>query len=537
MKALKEGVLFVKIALAQVKFFLGDFDHNCEQVLEILKKAEKRADLVAFPEGGLWGYPPKDFLYHDRWFELQEKKFQIINKHLPRELLLLLPAFIKNKNEIQNGVFLFEKGKKSVFFAKEFLPDHGVFFESRYFKKGKVKNNFFYWKNRKIQIFICEDLWRSSLQGPADLLLAVNSSPYTDQKQKNRLKKMEELTKRYKCPSVYLNRVGGQDSLIFDGGSFVLNCDGDIVWQGQFFEPDFKILNVFKKSKLKKTKQATGKPPPFLNLQEQREQALILGIKDFFSQAGWTKAHLGLSGGMDSALVAYLAERALGKNNLTAYFLPGPYTQKISYRIVRHLSRKLQIQMIEKDITPLIETFSKWFFSDKACNNFITLQNIQARLRALILMAVANESSSLLLSTGNKSEMATGYSTLYGDMAGALCPIADLLKTQVYDVASFINEKTKIFPKDLFLREPSAELAPEQKDHDDLPRYKELDPLLENIFKGMDPKTLTEQKLVHLVQKQEFKRFQAPPILKVSELDLGESWKKPIVHKFPPLNF
>ena len=326
--------------------------------------------------------------------------------------------------------------------------------------------------------------------------------------------------------------MGAQDSLIFDGGSFALNCQGKIIWQGKFFQPDFKILNIFQEDSARNVGQKAQKVKPFLSLQEQREQALVLGIRDFFFQAGFSKAHLGLSGGMDSALVAYLASQALGKNNVKAYFLPGPYTQKISYKIARQLSKRLKIHMTEKNITELFESFVKFFFDEKRDVKSLTLQNVQARLRALILMAEANESSSLLLATGNKSEIATGYATLYGDLAGALCPLGDLLKTQVYDLARFINQKKEIFPKSLFLREPSAELAPQQKDRDDLPPYNKLDPLLEKICKGMDPESSEEKKLIQLIQKQEFKRAQAPPLLKLSEFDLGESWRKPIVHKF-----
>ena len=521
----------MKIAIAQTQFLLGDFDQNCQKVLEILKNTKNKADLIAFPEGGLWGYPPKDFLYQDRYYKIQKRKLNFINKHLPKDLGLLMPAFVKTKDKIQNGVFLFEKGKPPLFFAKEFLPDQGVFFESRYFEKGETKKNFFYWKKKKIQVLICEDLWQvSSMENP-DLLISLNASPYTDQKQKKRLKKMKEITKKYNCPAVYLNCVGAQDSLIFDGGSFVLNSHGEFLWQGEFFKPDFKILNISTKDQFKKKKNKRIKA--FLNLQEQREQALVLGIRSFFFQTGFSKAHLGLSGGMDSALVAYLAVKALGRDNVKACFLPGPYTQKLSYSLVKKIAGNLKIQLIEKNITPIFNIFSDWFFEKKACSNPLTTQNMQARIRTLFLMALANESSSLLLGTGNKSEMATGYSTLYGDMAGAICPIGDLLKTQVYDLALFINKKTRVFPKALVLREPSAELAPKQKDRDELPPYARLDILLENIFKNLDPKSQEEKNIVKRIQRQEFKRKQTPPILKVSEFDIGESWKKPIAHSFP----
>ena len=519
----------MKVALAQVQFSLGDFDQNCKQVLNLLTKTKGHADIIVFPEGGLWSYPPKDFLYHDTYFKIQNQKFQLINNCLTNELKLLLPAFIKTKDEIQNGVFLFEKNKKPIFFQKEFLPNQGVFFESRYFTKGTTEKNIFFWKNKKVQILICEDLWQVNPSETADLLITVNASPYTDQKQKKRLKKMKDLAKKYNCPAVYLNRVGAQDSLIFDGGSFALNRQGAMIWQGEFFKPDFKILNL---SQPKQQKQNRPLAKLFLNIQEQRERALILGIKSFFVQTGFSQAILGLSGGMDSALVAYLALQALGKGNVKAYFLPGPYTQPISYKIVQQLAQQLKIQVTEKNITPLFETFKKCLFNKKNPQP-LTLQNIQSRLRMLTLMAEANETSNLLLATGNKSEIATGYSTLYGDLAGALAPIGDLLKTQVYELARFINKKKEIFPKALLLREPSAELAPKQKDRDDLLPYNKLDPLLTTIFENQILQSPQEKKLARLVQRQEFKRVQAPLILKVSERDLGESWKRPIAHNFP----
>ena len=513
----------MKVALAQVHFFLGDFDKNCSQVINVLKQIKGQVDLVVFPEGGLWGYPPKDFLYQDLYFKVQEKKIKQIRQHLVKGLGLLLPAFIKGKDKLQNGVFFFEQGKKPLFFLKEFLPDQSVFFESRYFEKGSVEKNFFYWKNKRIQILVCEDLWQVSPQKPADLLVAVNASPYTDKKQEKRWNQMKKLSRSYNCPSVYLNCVGGQDSLIFDGGSFVLNKTGKKIWQGAFFKPELKIIDIQKSRRAQ-----TQKKKP--SLQEQREQALILGIKDFFYQVGFSQAILGLSGGIDSALTAYLATQALGRKNVQAYFLPGPYTKKISYNIVRQLSKNLDLSVKEQPIGHWLNFASEQMFDKKPTS--LTLQNLQARLRTLILMAGSNESKSLLLGTGNKSELATGYCTLYGDLAGALCPIGDLLKTQVYDLAQFVGKKTNIFPKALFLREPSAELAPRQKDSDDLPPYKNLDVLLEKIFQWKSLQSSEEKRWLSLVLSQEFKRFQAPPVLKVSERDLTDSWRMPIAHKF-----
>ena len=521
--------LNLKVAIAQTDFFLGDFEKNCQKALGILKQAQKaNSDLLLFPEGGLWAYPPKDFLYQDIFFKIQAQKLKLLQSHLPKGLGLLMPAFIKSKKKLQNGVYLYENNKKPLFFAKEFLPDQSVFFESRYFQSGKVKNNFFYWKKKRIQILICEDLWHDPKMQKPDLLISLNASPYTDQKQKNRLQQMTRLVRKQKCPAVYLNGVGAQDSLIFDGGSFVLNEKAQLLWQGAFFKPDFKSLSIFE-TKLKKKKSWN-----FLQKEEQKKQALVLGIKSFFSQTGFSKAHFGLSGGIDSSLVACLAVQALGPKNVKAYFLPGPYTQKISYKLSQQVAETLKIPLIEKNITSLFHTFLEGFFGGKSSLQSLTKQNLQARIRALCLMAIANQTKSLLLATGNKSELAVGYSTLYGDMAGALCPLGDLLKTEVYKLAKHINKRTKIFPQALLRRSPSAELAPLQKDEDELLAYPKLDKLLKTLLTNKDFVPSKEEKQwIQRIHRQEFKRRQAPPILKLSESDLGESWRRPIAHKFP----
>ena len=525
-------ILSLKIAIGQTDFYLGDFEGNCQKALKTLNQAKKtKSDLLIFPEGGLWAYPPKDFLYENRLFKIQNKKLKLIRSQLPKGLGLLMPAFVQQKAYLQNGAYLFEKNKDPLFFAKEFLPDQSVFFESRYFQRSKVEKNFFYWKGKRIQILICEDLWHDFEIKKPDLLISLNASPYTDHKQKNRFQKVKKLVQKYKCPGLYLNTVGAQDSLIFDGGSFALDEKGLFLWQGNVFKSDFKSLNIFKKQ-TSKTKRL--QKPNFLQIEEQKRQALILGIKSFFFQTGFSKAHLGLSGGIDSALVAYLTVQALGKENVKAYFLPGPYTQKISFKMVKKVAENLQITLIEKNITPLFYAFSDWLFGQRSPINSLSQQNLQARIRSLFLLAVSNESQSLLLATGNKSELAIGYSTLYGDMAGALCPIGDLLKTEVYKLTKHINRSAQIFPKALLKRDPSAELAPNQKDEDEILAYKKLDQLLEVLLQNKDFEASTEErKWIQRIHHQEFKRQQSPPILKLSESDLGESWRRPIAHRFP----
>ena len=259
---------------------------------------------------------------------------------------------------------------------------------------------------------------------------------------------------------------------------------------------------------------------------------MILGIKEFFLQTGFEKACLGLSGGIDSALVAYLATQALGSKNLQTYFLPTRYTKKISFQIVEELSRNLNLKLLQKNIDPLRVFFEKSFL--KARLKPLTRQNIQSRLRSLYLMTQSNETGSLVLGTGNKSELALGYSTLYGDLSGALLPIGDLLKTEVYDLALAVNKEKKIFPKELLSREPSAELAPHQIDSQDLGPYEKIDPFIrEFLRKRHSFGSKSKLQWIQKIQAQEFKRKQAPPLLKLSDQDLGESWRYPIAHKFP----
>ena len=514
----------LKVALVQAQFRLGDFDNNYKELLSALKKTENQVDLLVFPEGGLWGYPPKDFLYCREYFKIQEKKIKQLRLLLPPSLALLLPGFYKKKGLLQNGVFLLQKREKIRFFAKEFLPDQGVFFESRYFQKGFSQENFFYWKNKRIQILICEDFWKVSQLKKTDILIVVNASPYTVEKQKKRIKRLKVLTKQTRQGAVYLNLVGAQDSLIFDGASFALNEKAEKIWQGESFKPDFIILDF----PLKKKRNLVKKN---LKIVEQKEQALILGLREFFYQTGFSSACLGLSGGIDSALVAYLAVQALGSARVKAFFLPSLYTEKISFETVKSLSKNLNLTVVQKDITKAFKFFQKELFN-KALSS-LTEQNLQARVRMLFLMSQANESSSLLLATGNKSELATGYCTLYGDLAGALCPIADLLKTEVYEMARFINKKKAIFPENLILREPSAELAYGQKDRDDLPPYSELDAFLRSFLKNKQPKALKQPlRWSQRVLSQEHKRKQSPPLLKLTSQDFGESWKRPIAHRF-----
>ena len=375
-------------------------------------------------------------------------------------------------------------------------------------------------KNR-VQVLICEDMWSNPPLNNPDLLICLNSSPYTSEKHLKRLKCFKSLVKKHKSPGIYVNKVGGQGELIYDGGSFCLNAQGEVSLQCAVFKEDFQIWNL--KGKAKKVTAPS--------LQEQREKALLMGIQDFCAQTGFSKVHLGLSGGLDSALVCYLAVQALGPKNVTTLFLPGPYTSPKSFKIVKNLQKTLKFDLKEFPLSPLYRESLKALFPSKPPQS-LTAQNLQARLRMLWFMAYSNENQSLLLGTGNKSELACGYATLYGDLSGGLMPIGDLFKTEVYALCRAINKKFPVFSKELLTRKPSAELAPNQRDQQDLPPYRVLDPILKYLMNHNPPRSSLEKQIEQKLRKSEFKRKQAPPILKVSEMAFGSGWKFPIAHKF-----
>lgn len=519
---LKSLFLVMNIALAQIKGFLGDFKETRNQILQQIENTAGKADFLLFPEGGLFGYPPTDFIKNPSFLKKQNQEIKKIQGKIPKGLSVLLGGFFSEKQHLYNGAVLLRKEKSPVFFKKEFLSNEDVFRESRYFTCGSLIKNHFQWKNKRIQILICEDIFHNPQFPKPDVLFCLNSSPYTENKSKQRLRVIKQLTRKHKCPVIYVNRVGGQGSLIFDGGSFVLNPTGILKTQCRFFEPDFQIVSLFSQSR--KT-QIPQKENP-------KEKALILGLQDFCKQTGFKKVHLGLSGGMDSALVCYLAVQAMGAENVKGLFLPGPFTTNLSQHLVQQLAKTLKISLIEQNISPIYKMMLKNLFSNQSSKNSLTKQNLQARIRTLVLMAFGNETKSLLLGTGNKSELACGYSTLYGDLCGGLLPIGDLYKTEIYELAQTINKNQPVFPKKLLLRAPSAELSPGQKDSDDLPPYKILDPILKKLLNNKTPSSAMEKDIFSQVFSNEFKRKQAPPILKMSETSFGEEWKFPIAHKF-----
>ena len=518
----------MKIALSQINSIMGNITYNQEKILQQISQARKKeAGLIVFPELALSAYCPLDLLKRNFFLKKISKSIQNIHKHMPEHITALIgaPEYKSSLGGVTNSVFVLTKNLKPKSFSKETLADGNVFEESRFFKKGFIQKNVFCLNKEQIQILICEELWKVYQKNhpfpkKPSLIICINASPFSLHKDKKRKALSQILAKKYKCPFVYLNAVGGQEELIFDGGSFVLNKAGQVIHQSPLFQEalTFVDLHTHKTQKQK-----------IISLKEQKIKALTFGLREFVYKNGFKKAHLGLSGGVDSALVAWLATTALGISNVRFLFLKGPFTSPLSYKGALTVSKMFHSSLIEQDIHNLYFTLLKNYWSSQMNKpKTITKENIQARLRNLYLMSYANNHpDSLLLGTANKSEMALGYSTLYGDLAGGLLPIGDLLKTEVYDLANYL--KNPAIPSFILNRPPSAELKKNQKDENDIPPYNKLDPVLKKLVEDTkDPKNSFEKEVLKQIINNEFKRKQSPPILKIKQNSFDRGWRWPL---------
>ena len=519
----------MKIALAQINSLTGNILFNERKIREFIIRAKKNnAQLIIFPEMALNGYSPLDLL--KRKFFLQEitQSIQKIHKQVPKNMAVLLgaagPGFPP-----RISIFLLQRNKKAQIFSKEILADYDVFDEQRYFKKGEMQDNFFVFQDTLIQVLICEEIWHKPVlqykKNPG-FFISLNASPFDLHKDQKRAQMARRWTKKYRCPLIYLNSVGGQEELIFDGGSFIVDSSGKRIYQSPFFQENLAIVRLPRE---KKKFSLISPKHKFNSKQEQITQALIFGLREFIKKNGFQHVHLGLSGGVDSALVAVLACKALGEKKVRLFFLPGPFTSRLSEKCAKKMANQLNcpltIQTIENFYFDFLKIKSLSFKKDLLD---ITKQNIQARLRNLLLMAYANNNpKSLLLGPSNKSELALGYSTLYGDLAGGLLPIGDIFKTEVYQLARHLK-----IPSSILKRKATAELKKNQKDEDDLPAYKTLDPVLRKLIeREQDPDNLFEKKILQWIINSEFKRRQSPPVLKIKNRSFDRGWRLPLSMK------
>lgn len=538
----------IRVGLAQINSLLGDFAGNRQKIIAQVHMAQqKRCDLVVFPEAALFGYHPVDLLERPQIVEHQLRELALLHKQIPKNIGVIIGAIVQNPDThgkpYWNAAVFLQRGKKSKYFPKQLLPTYDVFDEGRHIEPGKLRNNLLTFKGQKILVTICEDIWAWRLQRspkyshytknpllevPArgmDLVINLSASPFTRSKLSNRLRVTRKTVSRFKCPLVYVNMVGAQDELIFDGGSFALDRKGQLLTQCMRFQEDFNLVDL-------KTSSGGHRHWPESEPEVLR-QALVLGIRDFVFKTGFQKVHLGLSGGIDSAVVACLAVDALGPQNVVGVAMPGPFSSTLSLNLAKKLANNLAIEIHKVEIKTLyrqsVNQLNKIFGSSKFS---LMHENLQARLRGVLLMAFANRHNSLLLGTSNKSELATGYSTLYGDMCAAFLPIGDLTKTQVFRLAEYYNVESEVIPQRIISRPPSAELRAGQKDQDTLPPYKQLDKSVEKMVEQFSAvENSLDRFVLNKLMLSEFKRWQAAPVLKVTDHAFGRGRRWPVAHK------
>jgi NAD+ synthase (glutamine-hydrolysing) len=535
----------LKVAVAQINVTLADFTANREKILEGVQRAkDQNCDLVIFPEATLFGYHPFDLLEREELVSLQLRELREIEKKIPADIGAIVGFIGKNNRDgkpYYNSAALIQKGKKTRFFHKELLPTGDVFDEGRFIESGEIAKNFFAFRGKKILLTICEDIWawpmpdgkskyrhnplKSLKAKSADLVLNMSASPFYLGKEKVRHYLAVKTARHFRAPLLYINLVGAQDEIIFDGASFAVSPQGETIFHCSRFKEDFQIFELPKKFVKKNIPRQTEA--------EALRQALVLGIRDFCRKTGLKKVHFGLSGGVDSALVACLAVEALGAENVKAFALPGEFNSPRSLLLARELSSNLGVELFEAPIGQAYASIKQEVDTLFRIQQFgVVHENLQARIRGLMLMAYSNVENSLLLATSNKSEYAAGYATLYGDMCGGLAPLGDLTKQQVYAVCAEYNRRQEIIPEEILTRAPSAELRPDQKDQDTLPPYPQLDRSVENLVERCGKvKTPTDRWLLPLLMRSEFKRWQAPPILKVSSHSFGRGRRYPIAHR------
>ncbi|MBU3620932.1 NAD+ synthase [Polynucleobacter sp. CS-Odin-A6] len=532
------------IALAQMNPLLGDLPGNARLISQAAADAYAQgANLLLTPELSLTGYPPEDLLLRPAFIEAAERELSSLMLALQKfpGLIVIVGHPKRTTSGLQNYASVLRDGKVIAGYAKQELPNHEVFDEVRYFTAG---NEACVFENAGIQygLILCEDAWhtapaKQAHAAGAQVLLVLNASPYHLQKETLRIEVLRKHIALTKMPLVYVNAVGGQDELVFDGGSFALNSAGKVVMTMPQFETALGLVNVNASADLEQ-----GSLVATLSVEAQAYQALVLGVRDYVQKNHFPGVIIGLSGGIDSALVLAVAVDALGADRVRTVMMASRYTAEISWLDAREMAKNLQVQYDEIPIGEPVDALEKSLAEQfKGLKLDATEENIQARVRGTLLMALSNKTGRLVLTTGNKSEMAVGYCTLYGDMAGGFAVIKDIAKTLVYRLCAYRNSITPIIPERILTRAPSAELRPDQTDQDSLPSYEILDGIVERyieqnqsitqiIAAGFDAESV--EKVTRLIKLNEYKRRQAPPGVRVTTRAFGRDWRYPITSQF-----
>lgn len=544
----------MKIALAQINTIVGDFAGNVDRILDFACRArEGKADLVIFPELALCGYPPRDLVEKPEFIARSERELARLAGLLPE--IPALVGYVRRSHSNQgksvaDAAALLRQGKVVLDYAKILLPFYDVFDESRYFEPGRGPA-LYDLNGCHIGVTVCEDVWNDknfwkkqlyvrdpveeTVRAGAQVVLNIASSPFSTEKIKLRHEMLKAIATNYKVPVVYVNHVGGNDQLIFDGSSLAFNSRGELCARAKSFEEDLVIFDT-----MDGAREIRAGPESEI---DAVYRALKIGTHDYVTKCGFQKVIVGLSGGIDSSLVATLAADALGPENVLGVSMPGPYSSPGSIRDAEALARNLCIDFRVVPITSIFEGYLGALdpaFAGKPRD--VTEENIQARIRGNVLMALSNKTGALVLSTGNKSELAVGYCTLYGDMAGGLAVIADVPKTMVYELARHLNRNSERIPRASLEKPPSAELRPNQTDQDTLPPYDVLDTILrayieenmgaQEIAKKYQLDVELVRNTIRQVDRAEYKRQQAAPTLKVTAKAFGMGRRYPIAQKF-----
>ncbi len=581
----------LRFLISQQNFTVGAIEDNAQQMIEVIQRYEsqKTVDVIIFSELSLTGYPPEDWLFRKEFQQRVENAFHKIQA-ATKEVYVIVGHPVFQVGKCFNAASVLQQGKIVAQYYKQRLPNDGIFDEKRYFTPGNTPCVFEV-KKEKIGLLICEDLWgngpwQKMVDAGAKLIISPNASPFDRHKRERREAIIEERQRREGAiPLIYVQSIGGQDELLFDGQSFAMNAKGEVCWRAKAFESDEYIFS-FPDGMKNPIVEASGQPrevgrASLAPISEEAliYQALVLGTRDYIHKNGFKGALLGLSGGIDSALTLAIAVDALGADAVEAVMLPSRYTAAMSLEDAKAEIEALNVASREISIEPAFESFlsslapslnniySKQLSfrcgadrhehrsvqvvhedANEGCNKTenssaksITQQNLQARCRGVLLMALSNETGKLLLTTGNKSELAVGYCTLYGDMNGGFAVLKDVLKTWVYRLAEYRNSISPVIPERVLTRAPSAELAFDQKDQDSLPPYDVLDKIIEQyVEKGISPETIIAsgidaaivKKVVRLIHRNEYKRRQSAPGVKISPCAFGKDWRYPMTQGF-----
>ncbi len=543
----------MKIAIGQLNYHIGNFEKNLQSMLQATATAkEQGADIILFGELAVTGYPPRDFLQFEDFIE----RCQFVVKELAKAaqgIAIVVGAPTVNPviegKDLYNSAYFLADGEVLHVQHKALLPTYDIFDEYRYFEPASTFEVVEY-KGKRIALSICEDIWNVGNENPMyticpldklkeqypDFILNLSASPFDCKHAQDRIDTVRANVERYQIPLFYANHVGAQTEIIFDGGSIVMSPDGKVYDEMPYFQ---ELVKTYDLDAVLKGGIHQVQPKEKISL---IHDALVVGIQNYFGKLGLKKAILGLSGGIDSAVVAVLAQRALGAENVRCILMPSQFSSDHSIQDARQLAQNLNIQYDLIEIEPMYKAYELALRPHFAGTHFdVTEENIQARIRGMLLMSFSNKFGAILLNTSNKSEAAVGYGTLYGDMAGGLSVIADVYKTDVYALANYMNKDGEVLPQNIITKPPSAELRPDQLDSDSLPDYDILDEILyQYIEKMKGPKALVKQgfdaklveRILKMVDRNEFKRAQMAPALRVSSKAFGMGRRIPIVGKY-----